>query len=137
MYHVNLLKDFSSSKQIFSLHSTKLYNILHDNSHSRYNQATVIHGFIDDINCFNKSCQLLAYAGLDLSTYQSSNFEACSTRMSKRGISLLRYNLVYTAHNLVLHNKILKEYYDLKRPQGKSHYCALGHCTYKLVRVIF
>lgn len=199
-----LLKQYSSPKDISSLHLTKLSNILHDNSHGRYNkedairlrelaknsvgidnptlslqikqailqielyteqieeveklskqildemnsklltipgmsynQATVIHGFIGDISRFNKSCQLLAYAGLDPSVYQSGNFEAHSTRMSKRGNSLLRYNLVYAAHNLVLHNKTFKEYYDLKRSQSKSHYCALGHCAHKLVRIIF
>lgn len=199
-----LLKEYSSPKQISSLHLTRLSNILHDNSHGRYNkqdairlrelaknsvgidnptlslqikqailqielyteqieeveklskqildemkskllsipgmsynQATVIHGFIGDINRFNKSCQLLAYAGLDPSTYQSGNFEARSTKMSKRGNSLLRYNLVYAAHNLVLHNKTFKEYYALKRSQGKTHYGALGHCAHKLVRVIF
>lgn len=199
-----LLKEYSSPKDISSLHLTKLSNILHDNSHGRYNkedairlrelaknsvgidnptlslqikqailqielytkqieeveklskqildemkskiltipgmsynQATAIHGFIGDISRFNKSCQLLAYAGLDPSVYQSGNFEARSTRMSKRGNSLLRYNLVYAAHNLVLHNKTFKEYYDLKRSQGKSHYCALGHCAHKLVRIIF
>ena len=199
-----LLKEYSSPKDISSLHLTKLSNILHDNSHGRYNkedavrlrelaknsvgidnptlslqikqailqielyteqieeveklskqildemksklltipgmsynQATVIHGFIGDISRFNKSCQLLAYSGLDPSIYQSGNFEARSTRMSKRGNSLLRYNLVYAAHNLVLHNKTFKEYYDLKRSQGKTHYCALGHCAYKLVRIIF
>ena len=199
-----LLKEYSSPKDISSLHLTKLSNILHDNSHGRYNkedaiclrelaknsvgidnptlslqikqailqielyteqieeveklskqildemesklltipgmsynQATVIHGFIGDISRFNKSCQLLAYAGLDPSIYQSGNFEARSTRMSKRGNSLLRYNLVYAAHNLVLHNRTFKEYYDLKRSQGKTHYCALGHCAHKLVRIIF
>jgi len=199
-----LLKQFSSPKDISSLHLTKLTNILLDNSHGRYkkddairlrelaknsvgidnttlslqikqailqielyteqieeveklskqildemdsklltipgmsyNQATVIHGFIGDINRFNKSCQLLAYAGLDPSVYQSGNFEARSTRMSKRGNSLLRYNLVYAAHNLVLNNKTFKDYYASKRSQGKSHYCALGHVAHKLVRVIF
>ena len=199
-----LLKEYSSPKDISSLHLTKLSNILHDNSHGRYNkedairlrelaknsvgidnptlslqikqailqielyseqieeveklskqildemksklltipgmsynQATAIHGFIGDIKRFNKSCQLLAYAGLDPSVYQSGNFEARSTRMSKRGNSLLRYNLVYAAHNLVLHNRTFKEYYDLKRSQGKTHYCALGHCAHKLVRIIF
>ena len=199
-----LLKDYSSPKDISSLHLTKLSNILHNNSHGRYNkedairlrelaknsvgidnptlslqvkqailqielyteqieeveklskqildemesklltipgmsynQATVIHGFIGDISRFNKSCKLLAYAGLDPSVYQSGNFEARSTKMSKRGNSLLRYHLVYAAHNLVLHNKLFKNYYDLKRSQGKTHYCALGHCAHKLVRIIF
>ena len=121
------------SKQILDEMESKLLTI----PGMSYNQATAIHGFIGDIHRFNKSCQLLAYAGLDPSVYQSGNFEAHSTRMSKRGNSLLRYNLVYAAHNLVLHNRTFKEYYDLKRSQGKTHYCALGHCAHKLVRIIF
>lgn len=199
-----LLKEYSSPKQISSLHLTKLSNILHDNSHGRYgkqdairlrelakssvgidnpslslqikhaisqielyneqiaeietlyksildeldspiltipgmsyNQAAVIVGYIGDINRFAHSCQLLAYAGLDPSVVQSGNFQAKSTRMSKRGSGTLRYSLVYSAHNVVLNNKTFKEYYELKRSQGKSHYCALGHVAHKLVRVIF
>lgn len=199
-----LLKEFSSPKVISKLHLTKLTNILHDNSHGRYdkqdairlrelakssvgvdnpslsmqikhailqielyneqiaevealykeildamnttiltilgmsyNQATVILGCISDINRFEHSCQLLAFAGLDPSVIQSGNFQAKSTRMSKRGSGMLRYSLVYSAHNVVKNNKTFKEYYDLKRSQGKSHYCALGHVAHKLVRVIF
>lgn len=199
-----LLKEFSSPKVISKLHLTKLTNILHDNSHGRYdkqdairlrelakssvgvdnpslsmqikhailqielyneqiaevealykeildamnttiltipgmsyNQAAVILGCISDINRFEHSCQLLAFAGLDPSVIQSGNFHAKSTRMSKRGSGMLRYSLVYSAHNVVKNNKTFKEYYDLKRSQGKSHYCALGHVAHKLVRVIF
>lgn len=199
-----LLKEYSSPKQISSLHLTKLANTLHDNSHGRYtkydairlrelaknsvgvdnpslslqikhsilqielydeqiaeveslykqildemespilsipgmsyNQAAVIIGCIGDINRFNHSCQLLAYAGLDPSVIQSGNFQARSTKMSKRGSGMLRYSLVYSAHNVVKNNKTFKEYYDLKRSQGKSHYCALGHVAHKLVRIIF
>ena len=199
-----LLKEYSSPKQISSLHLTKLTNILHDNSRGRYgkqdairlrelakssvgidnpslslqikhailqielyteqiteveilyksildeinspiltipgmsyNQSAVIVGCIGDINRFEHSCQLLAYAGLDPSVVQSGNFQARSTRMSKRGSGMLRYSLIYAAHNVVLNNKTFKEYYELKRSQGKSHYCALGHVAHKLVRVIF
>lgn len=102
-----------------------------------YNQAAVIVGSIGDINRFTHSCQLLAYAGLDPSVVQSGNFQARSTKMSKLGSGLLRYSLVYAAHNVVLNNKTFKEYYELKRSQGKSHYCALGHVSHKLVRIIF
>lgn len=102
-----------------------------------YNQASVIIGCIGDINRFEHSCQLLAYAGLDPSVIQSGNFQARSTRMSKRGSGMLRYSLIYSAHNVVKNNKTFKEYYDLKRSQGKSHYCALGHVAHKLVRIIF
>ena len=199
-----LLKEFSSPKEISNLHLTKLTNILKDNSHGRYkktdaielrelakssigignptlslqikhailqielfdeqikeveslyqevldeinspiltipgmsyNQAAVILAYIGDINRFEHSCQLLAYAGLDPSVIQSGNFQARSTRMSKRGSGMLRYSLVYSAHNVVKNNKTFKEYYDLKRSQGKSHYCALGHVAHKLVRIIF
>lgn len=102
-----------------------------------YNQAAVILACIGDINRFNQSCQLLAYAGLDPSVSQSGNFQARSTRMSKRGSSMLRYSLIYSAHNVVLHNDTFKNYYNLKRSQGKPHYSALGHTAHKLVRVIF
>lgn len=199
-----LLKNYSSPKLISSLHLTKLSNILHDNSHGRYNkqdairlrelaknsvginnpslslqikhailqielyneqiaevevlykqildemntpilsipgmsynQAAVIIGCISDINRFEHSCQLLAYAGLDPSVIQSGNFQARSTRMSKRGSGMLRYSIVYSAHNVVKNNKTFRDYYELKRSQGKSHYCALGHVAHKLVRIIF
>lgn len=102
-----------------------------------YNQAAVILACIGEINRFQHSSQLLAYAGLDPSVIQSGNFQARSTRMSKRGSAMLRYSLVYSAHNVAKNNKTFKEYYDLKRSQGKSHYCALGHVAHKLVRVIF
>ena len=102
-----------------------------------YNQAAVIIGSIGDINRFQHSCQLLAYAGLDPSVIQSGNFQARSTRMSKRGSGMLRFSLVYSAHNVVRNNKTFRDYYELKRSQGKSHYCALGHVAHKLVRVIF
>ena len=37
-----LLKEYSSPKQISSLHLTKISNILHDNSHGRYNKNDAI-----------------------------------------------------------------------------------------------
>ncbi|EJZ44639.1 hypothetical protein FUAG_03207, partial [Fusobacterium ulcerans ATCC 49185] len=42
-----------------------------------------------------------------------------------------------TAWNLVRNSKIFKDYYLIKRAQGKSHYNALGHVAHKLVRVIY
>ena len=46
-----------------------------------YNQAAVIIGCIGDINRFEHSCQLLAYAGLDPSVIQSGNFQARSSNV--------------------------------------------------------
>lgn len=99
------------------------------------NGAMII-GEIGDISRFEKPCQLLAYAGLDPSVYQSGNFTAARTRMSKRGSKLLRYALINAAWQTTLVNKTFKDYYNLKISQGRRHYNALGHVAHKLVRVI-
>lgn len=99
------------------------------------NGAMII-GEIGDINRFKKPCQLLAYAGLDPSVYQSGSFNASRTRMSKRGSKLLRYALINAAWQTTLVNDTFKNYYDLKVSQGRRHYNALGHVAHKLVRVI-
>ena len=99
------------------------------------NGAMII-GEIGDITRFQKPCQLLAYAGLDPSVYQSGNFNAARTRMSKRGSKLLRYALINAAWQTTLVNDTFKNYYDLKVSQGRRHYNALGHVAHKLVRVI-
>lgn len=99
------------------------------------NGAMII-GEIGDISRFEKPCQLLAYAGLDPSVYQSGNFNAARTKMSKRGSKLLRYALINAAWETTLVNKTFKDYYELKISQGRRHYNALGHVAHKLVRVI-
>lgn len=97
----------------------------------------MILGEVGDINRFSKPRKLLAFAGLDPSVYQSGNFIAKKTKMSKRGSSALRYALMNAAHNVVKYNHTFKEYYDSKRSEGRGHYNALGHCAGKLVRIIF
>lgn len=99
--------------------------------------AAIIISEIGDINRFNNPSQVLAFAGLDPSVKQSGTFSASSTRMSKRGSSLLRYALILAANNVQLNTKTFNDYYNIKRAQGKLHYNALGHCAGKLVRVIF
>ena len=101
-----------------------------------YLNGAMIIGEIGDISRFEKPSQLLAYAGLDPSVYQSGNFNAARTRMSKRGSKLLRYALINAAWQTTLVNKTFKDYYDLKISQGRRHYNALGHVAHKLVRVI-
>ena len=68
------------------------------------NVITSIPG-IGDINRFNNPGQVLAFAGLNPSVKQSGNFNASSTKMSKRGSSLLRYALILAANNVQLNTK--------------------------------
>jgi transposase len=98
--------------------------------------AGMILGEIGNIRRFSNPSKLLAFAGLDPTVRQSGNFNARSTRMSKRGSKLLRYALINASWNVVRNNATFRQYYDLKRAQGKSHYAALGHVAFKLVRVI-
>ena len=97
----------------------------------------MILGEIGDIHRFSNPSKLLAFAGLDPSVYQSGNFQAKTTRMSKRGSRVLRYALMNAAWNVVRNNATFRAYYDAKRAEGRSHYNALGHCAGKLVRVIW
>ena len=102
-----------------------------------YINGGMIIGEIGDIHRFASPGKLLAFAGLDPSVYQSGNFQAKRTRMSKRGSRVLRYALVNAAHNVVKNNATFKAYYDAKMAEGRTHYNALGHCAGKLVRVIW
>lgn len=97
----------------------------------------MILGEIGDITRFSNPSKVLAFSGLDPAVYQSGNFNASHTKMSKRGSRPLRYALINAAHNVVKNNKTFKDYYDQKIFEGKSHYNALGHCAGKLVRIIY
>lgn len=92
---------------------------------------------IISISRFDSPKKLVAFAGLDPKVKQSGTWQASTTRMSKRGNKLLRYALIWTAFNMSKKDGPIKDYYDLKKSQGKSHYNALGHCAAKLCRYIF
>ena len=99
-----------------------------------YINGGMILGEIGDIHRFSNPNKLLAFAGLDPVVYQSGNFKATRTRMSKRGSRVLRYALINAAHNVVKNNAVFKAYYDAKMAEGRSHYNALGHCVCRQAR---
>lgn len=102
-----------------------------------YTLGAMIISEIADIHRFSNPTKLLAYAGLDPSVRQSGNFNAKTTRISKRGSSHLRYAIHRSAFLIIYNNNTFYEYYTTKRSQGKSHNNALGHVCTKLVRIIF
>ena len=79
-----------------------------------YINGGMILGEIGDIHRFSSPNKLLAFAGLDPSVYQSGNFSAKHTRMSKRGSRVLRYALMNAAHNVVKNNATFETYYNTK-----------------------
>lgn len=97
----------------------------------------IIIGEIGNVHRFSNPSKLLAFFGLDPSVYQSSNFQAKRTRMSKRGSRVLRYALINAAHNFAKNNKTFNDYYNQKKSEGHMHYSALRHCAGILVRIIY
>lgn len=97
----------------------------------------IILGEIGDIHCFSNPGKLLVFASLNPSVYQSGNFQAKHTRISKRESRVLRYALMNAAHNVVKNNATFKAYYDAKRAESRTHNNALVHCAGKLVRGIW
>ena len=81
-------------------------------------KAGMLLGEICCIHRFYNPNNLLAFAGLDPTICQSSKINASHTRMSKRGSRILRYALVYSAHNVAKNNNTFKAFFDSKISQG-------------------
>ena len=69
-----------------------------------YINGGIILGVTGDIHRFSNPGKLLAFSGLDPSVYQSGNYQAKTTHMSKRGSRTLRYALVNATWNVVRNN---------------------------------
>ena len=92
---------------------------------------------IGDINNFSSAVKVMGYAGVDPGTYQSGEYSAPQTALSKRGSRYLRKSLCQRILTVYKYNLTFNKYYRLKRSQGKSHRCAQGHSVRKLIRVIY
>ena len=101
-----------------------------------YGLASVILAEIGDINRFDSPSKLLAFAGLEPSTYESGRFVATGMKMVKRGSPYLRWAILEAARLVAMRDPTFKEYYQKKKSEGKHHYVANSHVAKKLIRVI-
>jgi len=105
--------------------------------------ATTILAEIGDIERFPSSKQLVAFAGLDPSVFESGNFKASKNRISKRGSSYLRKALYQATVAGISNrqggplNKILYAFYSKKLAEGKPPKAAIIATSNKLVRMIY
>ncbi|MBM6931775.1 IS110 family transposase, partial [[Clostridium] spiroforme] len=81
--------------------------------------------------------QIIKFAGVAPSHYESGQFTAQHTSIAKKGSKYLRKTLYQIILPVINHNPVFKAYYDLKISQGKGHRCAQGHCVRKLLRIIY
>ena len=92
---------------------------------------------IGDFSRFDNPDQILAYAGLSTSTYQSGQLTSSYAHMEKRGSRYLRYALFNAAQYVCMWDPTFKAYLAKKRTEGKHYYVAISHACKKLVRIIY
>lgn len=97
--------------------------------------ASIISSEIGDPTRFNSSHQLVAYAGMDASRYQSGEIDHTG-HMSKRGNSYLRYAFMLAAESTRKFDPYLSEAYAKKIAEGKHHYIALSVVARKLCGIV-
>lgn len=101
-----------------------------------YTLGSVIISEIGDIHNFATPAKLLAFAGLEPSSYQSGKFTAGNTPMVKRGSTYLRFALLSAARLVSKNDETFKAYADKKRSENKHYFVIMSHVGKKLVRVI-
>lgn len=102
-----------------------------------YRMGAIILAEIGDFNRFDSADQILAYAGMSPSTYQSGQLNNCYSHMEKRGSRYLRYTLYNATKYVCQWDESFSAYLAKKRSEGKHYNVALSHATKKLVRLIF
>ena len=70
-------------------------------------------------------------------TYESSQFMAQHTAITKKGSRYLRKTLYQIILPVINNNEVFRTYYNKKLAEGKGYRCAQGHCIRKLLRVIY
>lgn len=102
-----------------------------------FRMGAMILAEIGDFSRFQNADQILAYAGMSPSTYQSGQLTSSYARMEKRGSRYLRYAL-FNATKYVCHwDDSFARYLAKKRAQGKHYNVAITHAAKKLLRLIY
>lgn len=102
-----------------------------------YTIAAIILAEIGDVNNFSSPAKLLAFAGMEPSTYQSGKYNASKTPMVKRGSTYLRWAIMQAARLVSMRDTTFATYMAKKRSEGKHFNVAQSHVGKKLIRVIY
>ena len=102
-----------------------------------YRMGAMILAEIGDFSRFSNADQILAFAGLSPSTYQSGQLDSSYSHMEKRGSRYLRYALFNATKFVCKWDENFGAYLSKKISEGKHYNVAVGHATKKLVRTIY
>ena len=102
-----------------------------------YRMGAMILAEVGDFSRFDNADQILAYAGLSPSTYQSGQLESSYSHMEKRGSKYLRYALFNAAKFVCKWDESFGIYLGRKISEGKHYNVAVSHAAKKLIRTIY
>lgn len=97
--------------------------------------AVSLFGETDPIETFDSGAQLVAFAGLDTTVFQTGQYEAPRRRITKRGSPFLRHTLWAMAHRACYQEGDLREYWLRRRGEGLHHLAAVTATAIKLCHV--
>lgn len=98
--------------------------------------GSIIIAEIGNIHNFDNPGQLLAFAGMEPSIYQSGQYQGIR-KMVKRGSPQLRWAMYHAARLISIYSPTFKVYYEKKLSEGKHYNVVLSHVAKKLIRVLF
>jgi transposase len=100
-------------------------------------RAVSLFGETDPISTFKGPEQLVAFAGLDLTMFQTGQYLAPRRKISKRGSPHLRRTLWTMAAIAIRSKGELRRYYQKKRKRGLHHLSAVTATALKLTRIVW
>ncbi len=98
-------------------------------------RAVSLYSEIDPVETFTCPKELVAFAGLDPSVYQTGEYDAAKRSIGKRGSPFLRHTLWTMAHHAIYQEGDLREYWLRKRRQNKHHLTAVTAAAAKLAHI--
>lgn len=100
------------------------------------NIACCLYGEIGNISNFHNADALVAFSGINPLVYESGNFKAKNTNISKKGSSYLRNALIQASRIIVKYDSTFEKYFNKKKAEGKHYNNCINHVAKKLVRVL-
>jgi len=96
-----------------------------------------LYGEVDPIETFSQPSQLVAFAGLDASVFQTGQYDSPVRHISKRGSPFLRRTLWTMAHRAVYQEGDLRQYWLKKKSEKKHHLVAVTAVARKLCHIVW
>jgi transposase len=94
-----------------------------------------LYGEVDPIKTFEQPSQLVAFAGLDATVFQTGQYDAPQRHISKRGSPFLRKTLWQMAYRALQEEGDLRNFWLKKKRQNKHQFVAVTAVARKLCHI--